>query len=105
MNGGVFVINPNQQAKDRLTIRVNHQRKQDADAIAKEMGTDLPNLVNIFIAQLVKESGLPFRPTTNSVISELNEALADVKAGRVTKFNNADELFSHLQKLDDSVND
>lgn len=97
--------NPKPQAKDRLTIWVDHQRKQDADAIAKEMGTDLSHLVNIFLAQLVSEGGLPFKPTANRVLTELDEALEDVKAGRVTEFNSVDELLNYLQQLEDSEDD
>lgn len=99
------MINPGRESKDRLTIRVDHQRKQAADSIAKNMGTDLSNLVNIFLAQLVTENGMPFKPSANSEATELDEALADVKAGRVTGFANAEDLFKHLREVENSAND
>jgi len=99
------VINPDARNKDRLTIRVDHERKQHATAIAESMGTDLPNLVNMFLAQLITENGMPFKPTNDKVMTELDEALADVKAGRVKTFTSADDLFNHIHQLENTADD
>lgn len=100
------MINPTSESKTRLTIRVDHDRKQQAEVIADSMGTNLPNLVNMFLAQLVNENGMPFRPTRNKKrMSELDEALADVKAGRVTAFTSVDDLFDHLAQLENAAKD
>ncbi|WP_204122184.1 MULTISPECIES: type II toxin-antitoxin system RelB/DinJ family antitoxin [Levilactobacillus] len=95
----------NPATKDRLTIRIDHERKERATQIADSMGTDLPNLVNMFLAQVVQENGMPFKPTNDQNTIELDEALADVKAGRTTTFTNADDLFKHIHQLEDSAND
>lgn len=92
-------------SKDRLTIRIDHERKERATQIADSMGTDLPNLVNMFLAQVVQENGMPFKPTNDHKITELDEALADVKAGRTTTFTNTDDLFKHIHRLEESAND
>lgn len=99
------MINPETQNKDRLTIRVNHDRKINATKIAEELGTDLPTLVNMFIARLVQENGMPFRPMSNDAVVGLDEALADVKAGRVTTFDSADAFRDELHRLEKPTDD
>jgi len=36
---------------------------------------------------------------------KLDEALADVKAGRTTTFTSPSDLFNHIHQLEDSVKD
>lgn len=98
-----LMINPSR--KERLTIRIDAKRKQQATEIAESMGTDLPNLINMFLAQMIQEEALPFRPSRYKGKSELDEALDDVKAGRITEFSNPGELLKHLHDLENSAND
>lgn len=97
------MINPSQ--KERLTIRIDAKRKQQAAEVAESLGTDLPNVVNMFLEQMIKEKALPFTPGRFKEKSELDEALDDVRAGRTTEFSNADELFKYLHDLEKSADD
>lgn len=81
-----------------LQIRLDDSLKNQAQVIVQNMGLDLSAAVRIFLAQVVKENGLPFRPTNEPFYSAKNqEALrrsaAQIEAGQtVTK--SLDELRS-----------
>ena len=71
-----------------LQIRVDDSLKDQAQVVIQNMGLDLSAAVRIFLAQVVKENGLPFRPTNEPFYSAKNqEALrrsaAQVEAGQV----------------------
>jgi len=90
--------------KDRLTIRIDHDRKQRAAVIAESMGTDLPNLVNMFLAQVITDNGLPFRPTQDHYERAIDEALKDVKNGDV-RTSSADDFFKRLHEIERDTDD
>ncbi|WP_203642698.1 type II toxin-antitoxin system RelB/DinJ family antitoxin [Levilactobacillus andaensis] len=69
-----IAIKPTSKPKTRLTIRVDHDLKQQAEVIAEAMGTNLPNLVNMFLAQLVNDNGMPFKPTHDKAVTEFDKA-------------------------------
>ncbi|WP_143462686.1 type II toxin-antitoxin system RelB/DinJ family antitoxin [Levilactobacillus enshiensis] len=97
--------NSSSKDKDRLTIRIDHDRKQRATVLAEAMGTDLPNLVNMFLAQLINDNGMPFRPTSGHSMPELDEVLADFKAGRVNVLTNVDDLLAYSRQLKGTSDD
>lgn len=81
-----------------LQIRIDDTLKEQAQAVVQDMGLDLSGAIRIFLAQVVKENGLPFRPTNEPFYSVKNqEALrrsaAQIKAGQ-TVAKSLDELRS-----------
>lgn len=59
-----------------LQIRIDDTLRQQAAATAQEMGLDLSSAIRIFLTQMVKENGLPFRPANDPFYSASNrEAL------------------------------
>ena len=79
-----------------LQIRLDDILKNQAQAVVQEMGLDLSGAIRIFLAQVVKENGLPFRPTNDPFFSARNqEALrrsaAQIEAGQAV-MKNLDEL-------------
>ena len=56
-----------------LQIRLDDNLKERAQAVMQEMGLDLSSAVRLFLAQTVKENGLPFRPTNEPFFSMANE--------------------------------
>ena len=56
-----------------LQIRLDDGLKERAQAVMQEMGLDLSSAVRMFLAQVVKENGLPFRPTNEPFFSAANE--------------------------------
>lgn len=83
-----------------VTIRMDPDQKKKAEQVANDMGIDLTTAVNLFISQMIKENGLPFKPTNDSVAIDLAGALEDVKNGNITEFNSADEFMKHLYELE-----
>lgn len=71
-----------------LQIRIDDALKDQAQTVVQGMGLDLSGAVRLFLAQVVKENGLPFRPTNEPFYSVKNqEALrrsaAQMEAGQV----------------------
>ncbi len=89
--------------KDRLTIQVDHERKIAAQEIANNLGTDLPNLLNIFIARVVKEKGLPFQLVENPRDEELELALKQARAGETNRYSFS-EFDQYLKDLEAKEN-
>ena len=57
-----------------LQIRIDETLREKAAATAHGMGLDLSTAVRMFLAQMVKENGLPFHPTNDPFYSSSNLA-------------------------------
>lgn len=74
-----------------VQVKVDDALKAKAQAVAASMGLDLASAVRIFLTQMVRENGLPFRPSGDPFYSEknlaaLDQSIAQIDAGQtVTK--------------------
>ena len=57
-----------------VQVKVDDQLRADAQAVASGMGLDLASAVRIFLTQMVRENGLPFRPYADPFYSAKNQA-------------------------------
>ena len=57
-----------------LQIRVDDVVRDRAREVAAGMGMDLGEAVRIFLSQMIRENGLPFRPTADKFYSRKNVA-------------------------------
>ena len=57
-----------------VQVKVDDQLRKKAQAVAAEMGLDLASAVRIFLTQMVREHGLPFRPRADPFYSPKNQA-------------------------------
>ena len=58
----------------RVTIRVNRELKENAEALFEYLGLNISNAVNIFLRKAVDQKGIPFPVNTdNSGIGGLRE--------------------------------
>ena len=57
-----------------IQVKVDNQLRDTARAVAASMGMDLASAVRIFLTQMVRENGLPFKPTGDPFYSERNLA-------------------------------
>lgn len=46
----------------RLTIRIDHQLKDDATRLFESLGMSLNTAISVFLHQAAREGGLPFQP-------------------------------------------
>jgi DNA-damage-inducible protein J len=81
-----------------LQVRIEDTLKEQAQTVVQGMGLDLSGAVRLFLAQVVKENGLPFRPTNEPFYSAKNQealrrAAAQMEAGRIV-VKSLDELRS-----------
>ena len=75
-----------------LQIRIDDTLRRQASATAQEMGLDLSSAIRMFLTQMVKENGLPFRPTNDPFYSSSNRAalhnsLRQMEAGNTVSFS------------------
>ncbi|WP_125581209.1 type II toxin-antitoxin system RelB/DinJ family antitoxin [Levilactobacillus cerevisiae] len=85
--------------KDRISIRINRERKEAAQAVFDDMGLDLGTAINMFLAQSIHDQGFPFRPSKRSLA--LKRALNEVKNGDVTTFDSEQDFYKYLDKMED----
>ncbi len=57
-----------------IQVRVDAKVKKDAQAIFENMGLDLSSGVKLYLAQVIREQGLPFTPRTVNGLSPAYEA-------------------------------
>ena len=69
-----------------LSIRVNRQLKESAEALFGELGMNLTTALNVFLRQAVRQGGIPFSVQIDPFYSEKNlthlrRVAADMDAG------------------------
>lgn len=79
-----------------LQVKVDEHLRSAAQAVAASMGLDLPSAMRMFLTQMVRENGLPFKPTGDPFYSESNQralekSIAQLNAGH-TVSKTLDEL-------------
>lgn len=70
-----------------LQIRVDDFIRERAQEVASSMGLDLASCVRMFLYQMVRENGLPFRPKADPFYStgnmaHLKQVAEDLNAGK-----------------------
>lgn len=83
-----------------MTVRMDREVKEKADALFNELGMTTSGAVQIFIRQAIREGRLPFTPslvepneTTLAAMREAEVIAADPSSKRYT---NMDELYRDL---------
>lgn len=78
-----------------VQVKVDEQLKADAQMVAANIGLDLASTVRMFLKQMVRENGLPFKPAADPFYSPQNQAhLRKV----LEDFNNGKKNF-HVHEL------
>jgi DNA-damage-inducible protein J len=72
-------ISEEMQTQDvRVTVRVNRELKESADALFDYLGLNMSNAVNIFLRKAVEHKGIPFP------VNVANKGASGIKAEEVT---------------------
>ena len=86
-----------------INVNVDVNIKKQANAILNDLGLNMSTAINMFLAQIIKQDGIPFevknpRPT-RELIKALKEA-DDIVSGKVDskRYYDVDELFEDLDK-------
>lgn len=86
------------------SIRLNPQIKKQAQVISKKMGTNLSNVINMYLAQFVHDKRLNIvlrdeEGFTPEQSAEILHAWKDPNNVVTGEFTNAKDLIRHLDKL------
>ncbi len=80
-----------------VQIRVDDGLRAQAQAVAASMGMDLASAVRIFLTQMVRENGLPFRPNADPFYSAKNQ---EALASSITRLNAGQTVAKSLEELE-----
>jgi len=75
-----------------VQVRIDENLKAQAQAVASSMGLDLASTVRMFLTQMVRENGLPFKPNGDPFYSaqnqdHLRQVALDLDSGRNRVFH------------------
>ena len=85
-----------------ISIRMDSELKEQADALFSALGMNLTTAFNIFVRQSLREGGIPFEVTlrqpNKETIAAMLEAERIAKDPSVKGYNDLDKLFADLKK-------
>ena len=81
----------------RVTIRVNRELKENAEALFEYMGLNMSNAVNIFLRKAVDQKGIPF--PVNAAPPGVRELIADEVTGLFNDAVNQEIATKHKKGL------
>ncbi len=84
-----------------FNMRMEKQKKADAEALYRTLGMTLPQAINMFISQSLLVGGIPFDvriPRFNQETEAAMKEAEDIAAGRIEakSYRSARELFAEL---------
>ena len=84
-----------------FNMRIEEQKKADAEALYRTLGMTLPQAVNMFISQSLLVGGIPFDvriPRFNQETEAAMQEAKEIAAGKVKAktYHSAGELFAEL---------
>ena len=85
-----------------ISIRMDSELKEQADALFSALGMNLTTAFNIFVRQSLREGGIPFEVTlrqpNEETIAAMLEAERIARDPSVKGYNDLDKLFADLKK-------
>lgn len=88
-----------------IQIRIDKKTKQDANRVLNRLGLDMSSAVKIYLRQISRMNGIPFRLTTENdftptkeqqLIDESNETLRLYKEGKIRGYASAKSMMKDL---------
>ncbi|GHV08467.1 hypothetical protein FACS1894217_10950 [Clostridia bacterium] len=82
-----------------VNIRIDKSVKSVADAMLADMGLTFSGAVNLFIRQMIKERGIPFRVKTDvhPYEKEILEAMAEIERGDCKEYACVDDMMADMR--------
>ena len=85
-----------------VNIKIEPQVKRDAQKLAEKLGLPLSALIKSYLKQIIRAQEVVLTVSeepTEYLIKSLKESEEDIKAGRVTSFDNAKNAIAWLNGL------
>ena len=92
-------------ASSVINVNVDSEVKKQATAILNDLGLNMSTAINMFLTQVIKTDGIPFRIKNPKPSKELLEALKegeDILNGKVESkgYHSVEELMEALESED-----
>lgn len=81
-----------------VQARIDGAVKEEAAAVLASMGLTVSDAVRLLLTRVAKEHALPFDPLVPN--AETVEAMKEARRGKLTSFENVDELMADLNADD-----
>jgi len=81
-----------------INVRVDDELKAKAQETFSDLGLDLTTGIKMYLKQVVMRQAIPFEITLEK--SEIESALEDIKADRINRYENINDLFNELDNED-----
>lgn len=85
-----------------ISIRMDSELKDQADALFEELGMNITTAFNIFVRQALREGGIPFDISINTpnkkTVAAMIEAERIAKDSSIKGYTDIDELLADLKK-------
>lgn len=78
-----------------IRARTEPDVKEKAEAIFEKLGLNATGAINMFYKQVILQKGIPFDVRIPNATTR--KAMADVKAGKVERFKDAESMFKALR--------
>lgn len=92
-------------ASSVINVNVDSEVKKEATAILNDLGLNMSTAINMFLTQVIKTDGIPFRIRNPKPSKELLEAidegekiLKEMEEGKRKGYSNMDDLIKSLDR-------
>ena len=82
-----------------VQIKVDDQLRDKAQIVAASMGLDLASTVRMFLTQMVRENGLPFKPKGDSFYNERNLMALDKSIAQLDEGQTVTKTLDELENM------
>jgi DNA-damage-inducible protein J len=83
-----------------VQVKVDDSLRAQAQAVAANMGIDLASAVRLFLTQMVRENGLPFRPSADPFFSAKNQAALQKSIAQFDEGQTVTKTIDELENMD-----
>lgn len=94
-----------EKATTRVTFTISTEKKTRAESVANRMGLSLSSAIQVFVERMIKDDGMPFRPTNKNMPFETAEAFKAIQNNLGLKKYSVDEFEQYLSQLDEDQDD
>ena len=82
-----------------VQVKIDDSLRDNAQAVAASMGLDLASAVRMFQAQMVRENGMPFKPSGDPFHSERNLAALDASIAQLKTGQTVTKTLAELERM------
>ena len=82
-----------------LQVKIDDALRDNAQAVAASMGLDLASAVRVFLTQMVRENGMPFKPSGDPFYSARNMAALEKSIGQLDKGQTVGKILAALEHM------